>query len=126
MDGLQLTKLFHIDDSLLSHADRSTSIYCVKKLDGTHGRKDPLAVTRGKTHEHLGMKIYFSLKRKVGISQHNFENRMRLEFLEGLRGKHRNTVAPKDLFETCLDALLIESKSKDFCHKTTSKCLWLS
>ena len=68
VDRLQLIMLLHIDDLLLSHTGSHIIAYCIKKVDGTYGSKDPLEVTRAKKHECIGMTIDFSLKIWVVIS----------------------------------------------------------
>lgn len=60
--GSQLTPLFHIDDVLMTHALANAVTEHVKLLDEGHGRNDPLTVTRGKLHEHLGMTLDFRMK----------------------------------------------------------------
>ena len=77
--GLLLPKLFHIDDLLLSHTGPKIAIDCAKKLDGECDSKDLLTVTRGRTHEHLGMRIAFSLSRRFEINRHDFAKKINLE-----------------------------------------------
>ena len=58
-EELQLNMLFHIDDLLLSHAGPEIVTDHAKKLGGTHGNKETLAVTRKNTHKNLVMTIDF-------------------------------------------------------------------
>ena len=85
MDGLQLTILFRISYLLLSRAGPEIVTCCAKKIDGTHGIKDPLEVTRGNTYGHLGMTNDFLLKTLLLIIQCYFSKKMNLELPEGLR-----------------------------------------
>ena len=72
----QLTIMFHIDDLMMSHVDPEIVTEHVKKLDGVHGNKHPLSITRGKMHEYLGITIEFGLKRGVSISQYDFMKKL--------------------------------------------------
>ena len=59
----QLTIIFHINDIMIVHAQRTTATDCVKLLDNNYGSKDPLTMTREKIYEYLSVTIGFSLRR---------------------------------------------------------------
>ena len=58
------------------------------------------------------MNIDFSLMRGARIIQHEFMKKMYLKFAEGLRGKLRNTVTPKDMFKADPDVPVIGMTAK--------------
>ena len=58
------------------------------------------------------MTIDFLLMRGFRIIQHEFIKKIYSEFPEGLRGKHRNTAAPKGMFKADPDVLLIHMTAK--------------
>ena len=61
----QTTIMFHIDDLMPSHELGTVVTKHVKLLDEVHGAKDHLTVTRGRTHECLGITI---VKRGVDMT----------------------------------------------------------
>ena len=60
--------MFHIDDLMMSHESSTIVTKRIKLLDVVHGAKDPLKVTKGQTHECLGITIDFSSKRDIAMS----------------------------------------------------------
>ena len=63
--------VFHVDNLLMTHGCLQAITDFVKKLDEVCGKNDPLAVTRGKLHECLGMTIDFRTEGKCMFSQHD-------------------------------------------------------
>ena len=68
--GKQLTVVFHVDDLLTTHGHPQIITNFLKKLDEVCGNNDPLTMTRGKLHEHLGATIDFRIEGKCMFSQY--------------------------------------------------------
>ena len=121
----QLTLMLHMDNLLFDHVSSCIVTEHIKCLDGVHDTKDPLTVTRGKTHEHLGMTMDFSLSLGVAFDQFDFAKKLWKSFLPELKSACRKTPAPESLFQLGRDSELLMSKQKEQHHHTTAKCLWL-
>ena len=126
VEGKQLTLLFHIDDVMLTHVLHNAVKECIKRLDDVCGKNDPLTVTRGKIHENLGMTIDFRIKGQVAFSQHDAIKKFWASFLPELKGPHRSTPAPDNLFKVDQDSPRVNSKLMEQCHAATAKCLCFS
>ena len=73
-DHKQLLILFH--DLILTRMESNAVTKHINVLDKVHGTKDPIVVTRVKTHECLGMTFNFGLKMGVVIIQYDFIKNM--------------------------------------------------
>ena len=61
----------------MAHAKACTVTELIKNLDGVHRKLDPLIVTRGKHHEHLGMTLDFeAISQACRMTQYNFIKKM--------------------------------------------------
>jgi hypothetical protein len=80
VNGHQITVSWHIDDLKVGHKVPEiidNFILWVKKQYGSIGE---VKVTRGKIHEHLGMKLDFSRKGQVMIDMRDYVETMRQAF----------------------------------------------
>ena len=126
VEGEQTTLLFHVDDVLLTHKMASVVTEYIKRLDSTCGQNDPLAVTRGKIHEYLGMTLDFRRKGEVAFTQYDAIKKFWLSLLPELKGPYRSTAAPDNLFKIDSTSPRAEKKLNDQYHSTTAKCLYFS
>ena len=114
----QITIMFHIDDLMKSHELGTVEKKCIKFLDEACGSKDHLTVKRDRTHECLGMKIDFSVKRGVTIMQYDFIKNLWLSLPLDLKGGHLNTSVPDSLFKLDRNVLLLNHDRIDKCRTT--------
>ena len=92
-----------------------------------HGRLDPLTVTRGKTHEYLGMTLNFEdIKGACIITQCDFIKKLHNSLPQELKGPYRKTPAPPDLFKVNKNAELVSKDKADKYHEVSAKSLWVS
>jgi hypothetical protein len=64
IDGKQCTIMWHVDDLKISHVNNSVNTNIIKMIDYEFGKEAPLAITRGKIHDYLGMTLNNSEKGK--------------------------------------------------------------
>ena len=124
--GTQLTLIFHADDALMSHALLSVVTEHMKLLDEGHGENDPLTVTRGKIHEHLGMTLDFRTKGSVAFAQYDATKKYWCSLPTELRGEYKSVPVPENLFKVDEDLPRIDAKLKNDYHTATAKCLHFS
>ena len=122
----QTTIMFHTCYLITSHESSSIVTKHVKSLDEACGAKYDLTVTRRKTHECLGMKIYFSVKRDVAMTQYGFVKKLWTNLPPGLKVKYRSTSAPDSLFKVNKDAPPLNHTRKVMFHANAAKMLWIS
>ena len=62
INGHQMTVVWHVDDLKVSHADVKEVDKFVHQMEETFSTDAPLSVSRGKTHDYLGMSLDFCTK----------------------------------------------------------------
>ena len=95
---MQLTFLFNTYDLIFSHGKSQVVTNCIKFLDIACGKNYPLTVTRGKSHDHLDMTLYFRTKDPTIFTQCGAIKKFWMSLPEELRGAHRLTPTPENLF----------------------------
>ena len=116
--------MFHIDDILLAHVNPAAVTEHAKKLDGACGLLDPLAVTRGKLCECLGMPLNFGAMHKAcAIAQYDFIKKLCNSLPAELKGPCRKTPVPDNLFKVSKDAAFVRKEKADKYHEVTAKSL---
>ena len=126
VDDNQMTLIFHIDDILLSHRKSHVVTEYIKLLDGAYGQVDSLTVTRGKHHEYLGMSLDFGfVEGACIITQYDFIKKMFKNLPKELRGPHKKTPAPSDLFKVDKESPLVADELVNSYHEHSAKSLWL-
>lgn len=124
VDGSQMTVCWHVDDLKLSHADASKVTEVIEWLKGEYG---DLRVSRGKTHEYLGMTLDYSSPGKVKVGMADFTMAMIEDFPDDL-GQFVETPASDSLFTVRPDGkrvLLGEERASIF-HRFVAKLLFLA
>ena len=110
----------------MSHEISTIVAKHINLLDEACVANDPLTVTRGKTHENLGMTIDFSLKRGVAMMQRDFSKKLWVTLPPDLKGNYRSTPAQDSLFKADKDVPLLNHARKDAHHGNAAKMLWTS
>ena len=70
--GLQHTILFHVDGLKCSHKKKTVNDDFAQWLEKTYGQHEKVKVHHGKVHEHLGMKLDYSEKKKLKIDMRDY------------------------------------------------------
>ena len=127
VNGTQVTVVFHVDDSLISHIDPTVVTDTLQKLSEVYGKTDPLAIQHGKHHEYLGMTINFQPNGDVMILMYDYIKKVIDKLPEDIIG-HKPTSASKYLFKTngTNTALLNWTKSDEYHSLTRATVLYLS
>ena len=95
----------------------------VKSLDTACGKNDPLTVTRGKLHEHLGMTLDFRTKGRAIFAQHGAMKKFWMIPPEELRGSRMLTPSPENLFKVGTTSPKLDTKRVEEHHAVTAKVL---
>ena len=99
INGNQMTMVWHVDDSKVSHANAKEVGKFIHQMEETFGKETPLSVSRGKTHGYLGMSIDFGNKGEVRIDMEHYINMMLHDAPKEMDGIS-STPAAAHLFKT--------------------------
>jgi len=121
----QCTILFHVDDLKISHEDSTVVTDVIGILRKRYDKfKKTMSITRGKTHEYLGMVLDFTKRGKVRIDMRKFVEKMIEGMPEEMIGK-ATTPAASYLFAVNNECeKLLEEMSSIF-HRLTAQGLFL-
>ena len=122
----QHTIRFHVDDVLSSHLNSKVNDEFAKWAQEKYGALKPVKVTRGKTHEFLGMTLDFSVKGECHVRQERHVSDIISNWPRILEQSNKKalTPAPKTLFEKG-EGLLLNSEKKEMFHSTVAKGLFV-
>jgi hypothetical protein len=87
IDGKQCTILWHVNDLKMSHMDPEANAKIIGLIDEEFGREAPITVTRGKTHDCLGMTLDCTEKGEVKMKTLDCVLKMLAELSEEMNGK---------------------------------------
>ena len=76
INGSQMTVVWHVDDLKVSHVDAKEVGKFTHQMEEAFGKETPLSVSRGKTHNYLGMSLDFGNKGEVRISMEHYIDMM--------------------------------------------------
>ena len=71
-----MTVVWHVDDLKVSHVDAKEVGKFIQQMEETFGKDTPLSVSRGRTHDYLGMTLDFRNKGEVRIDMEHFIDMM--------------------------------------------------
>eukprot|EP00536_Pseudo-nitzschia_multiseries_P017800 jgi/Psemu1/52590/gm1.52590_g len=125
VDGTQLTVIFLIDDGLITHVKPECVTELLKQLNSVYGKIDPLTITRGKTHEYLGMTIDFSKDGKVTLPMYDYVKKLIDKLPADMKGM-KPTAAPEYLFKTSdEDAVKLDKARNEQFYTLVATALYL-
>ena len=131
IEGSQMTICFHVDDCKLSHRKKKVNDRMIEWLrqkyesifeDGS----GKMTVSRGKVHEYLGMRIDFSVPRRVQITMFDNVDDIIKAFEKAypkLKGT-KSTAAPSNLFIVNDDCEKLPEDRAVIFHNLTAKTLF--
>ena len=130
--GKQLTIVWHVDDLKVSHVLPSVVTKMAEWLKKTYQRlfsdgSGAMEITRGKTHEYLGMTLDFTIKGQVKITMIPYVK----EIVELFKkhddsDRHANTPAAEHLFQINEQATPLSQHQATVFHNFVVKCLFLT
>ena len=117
INGSQMTVVWHVDDLKVSHMDAKEVGTFIQQMEETFGKDTPLSVSRGKTHEYLGMSLDFHSKGEVRIDMEHYIDMMLCNAPKEMDSTSK-TPAAAHLFKTNPEdpKLLGEEQKKIFVH----------
>ena len=68
----QCTIVWHIDDLKISHHVKSVVDDIIRRSTAEIGKCDNLSVSEGRVHDHLSMKLYYTVPRALKVSMTNY------------------------------------------------------
>ena len=122
INGKQCTVIWHVDDLKISHSDPTVVADIIAILEKKYGK---MSVSRGTTHEYLGMTLDFSKKGKVIIDMRNYVKRV-LEASGNASLGYSGTPATSDLFKVDDKSTPLNEEEAQRFHTMTAKLLFLS
>ena len=125
INGSQCTVLWHVDDIKISHVEESVVEQILASLEKKYGIEAPLAITRGKIHDYLGMVLDYT---KTGTCKINMKDYVMdiLEELPADMNGFATTPAADHLFEVDEKQESLSEEQSVFFHHNTAKLLFLS
>ena len=117
IDDHQITMAWHMDDLKVSHVDAREVLKFIQQMEKTFGKDTPLAVSRGRTHDYLGMTVDFQNKGKVQIDMEHYIDMMLHNAPKEMDGVS-STPSSAHLFKTNPEdpKLLGDEQKKTFVH----------
>jgi len=126
VDGAQCTILYHVDDLKVSHRDQSVIDDMASTINETFKTKtQSLSVTRGNTHDYLGIGIDYSRKDCVTFTMYDYLEDILKEADE--RGDMNGTAvtpASDDLFTVDESSPKLNDEMSDYFHRVTARFLF--
>ena len=130
--GLQLTIVWHVDDLKVSHRRLYVLNKIIRWLKSTYERlfddgSGAMSVSRGKTHEYLGMTMDFSVPGEVKITMIPYTKEIIQLFSQFDSSESKaNTPAAEHLFKVNLDTKQLPQHQATVFHNFVAKCLFLT
>jgi hypothetical protein len=121
IDGKQCTILWHVNNLKISHGNPKVVTSVIKQLVLEFGKEAPLTITRGKTHDYLGMTLGYSIDSKVQIKMNDYIDNMISNLPADMDGELA-TPALNHLFEVNTEdtqVMLDKVQADMFHHKIT-------
>jgi len=122
-----MTISWHVDDLKASHKDPKIIDNFLLWVKEKYGSIGEVKMTRGKVHEHLGMKLDYRIKGKVGVDMRDYIKTMIVSFpQEDLKGREVKSPWNDNLFKVKEDSPPLSKKKAEQFHTTTAQGLFLS
>ena len=117
INSSQMTVVWHVDDLKVSHMDAKEVGKFIHQMEEAFGKETPLSVSRGKTHEYLGMSLDFGDKGEVRINMEHYIDMMLHDAPKEMDGISSTPVVAH-LFKTNPEdpKLLGDERKKIFVH----------
>jgi hypothetical protein len=124
INGKQCTILWHVDDLKISHIDSTVVTDVIAMLSAEFGKEAPLTISRGATHEYLGMTLDFTEKGVAKIDMSKYVENIITEMPEDMAGVCP-TPAASHLFEVNTEAEKLDETKKEFFLHVVAQLLFL-
>jgi hypothetical protein len=122
INGKQCTVVWYVDDNKISHVQGTVVTSIIEAIESKFGK---MTVTRGNTHEFLGMKIRYNDNGTASISMKQYIQEALNDFSEDIKNTAA-TPALRDLFDVDDDKQKLNEKDSDLFHSIVAKLLYIS
>ncbi len=127
VEGTQITVLWHVDDIKVSHKKPSVVDEFLNWVKDTYGKIGKVKITRGATHEYLGMKLHYTKTGTFIVDMQSYVQTMVEQFPNQDLPVGKKTVSPwtDDLFKVNSSSpKLAKAKAEQF-HTSVAQGLFL-
>jgi hypothetical protein len=130
INGKQCTIVWHVDDLKISHIDPIAVTSILDLLDTKYGqeivggKRAPITINRGKTHEYLGMTLDYSEPGSVKVNMIDYVQKVLEEMPKEMDGT-ATSPAGDYLFKIVEGIELLDEATSEFFHATVAKLLFL-
>ncbi|MEN9849167.1 MAG: hypothetical protein RL368_1907, partial [Pseudomonadota bacterium] len=125
INGNQHTIIWHVDDLKASHVDPRVNDNFVKCLNKEFGKIVKVKVTRGKTHDYLGMTLDFKKEGQVSIDMTKYVKSMVETFPDDLSGRTVKSPWSENLFTINQESPALDKEKKNLFHTIAAQALFL-
>jgi len=122
IDGKQCTIGWYVDDNIITHVDPNQVTWVIDKIEEKFGK---MVVSRGKSHEFLGMKLDFLEDKTVTVGMKEHIKGAIADFPEDII-RNAATPAAKYLFETSDTDEKLSPELADKFHRIVAKLLYVT
>jgi AAA ATPase containing von Willebrand factor type A (vWA) domain len=121
INGHMCTICWYVDDNKISHKDPAVVTQVIEAIEGKFGK---MKVSRGKSHEFLGMKIVLRGDGTVSIDMKDYVKKAIDEFPVDIV-KNAATPANRFLFEVREDVPDLDKERREIFHSTVARLLYI-
>eukprot|EP00178_Gracilaria_changii_P013526 TRINITY_DN381_c1_g1_i1.p1 TRINITY_DN381_c1_g1~~TRINITY_DN381_c1_g1_i1.p1 ORF type:complete len:1004 (-),score=118.29 TRINITY_DN381_c1_g1_i1:1292-3985(-) len=125
INGSQQTVGWHVDGFLVTHVDAKVNDELYEWFNAKCGKRTPVAVHRGTTHNYLGMRVHFTADRKVKVTMTSYIDELLNDAPAEFAGV-APTPAKRHLFDTSHSAAKLDGKRAHEFHHIVAKALFLA
>ena len=125
INGSQCTIAWYVDDLKISHKSQEVLEEVFNELQNEFGKEAPLTVSRGKTHNYLGMQIDYTNEGKVKFTMPHMIEEIISQLPLSLKNGPATTPAGNHLFQVNADAPKLDQADADLFHRLTAQLLYL-
>ncbi len=122
IDGKQCTIGWYVDDNIITHVDPNQVTWVIDKIEERFGK---MVVSRGKSHDFLGMKLDFLEDKTVTVGMKEHIKGAIADFPEDIT-RDAATPAAKYLFETSDTDEKLSPELADKFHRIVAKLLYVT
>ena len=122
IQGKQCTVVWYVDDNKISHVRGTVVTSIIEAIESKFGK---MTVTRGNTHEFLGMKIRYNNDGTASIGMKQYLLEALNDFSEDIKSTAA-TPAQRDLFDIDDTKQRLNEKDGDLFHSIVAKLLYVS
>ena len=122
IDGKQCTIGWYVDDNIITHVDPNQVTWVIDKIEEKFGK---MVVSRGKSHDFLGMKLDFLEDKTVTVGMKEHIKGAISDFPEDIV-RNAATPAAKYLFETSDTDEKLSPELADKFHRIVAKLLYVT